>query len=653
MSLEAYQPRFDRSAEDIFRELRERIPLYNRQWTNYNDADPGITLLQLFAWLADMTLHRMNDVPRHTYLKFAALLGLELPAARPARVALAFTPRAAGLVGAIPERARYAARAESGTLIFETVRALDVIGAPLAGMFVFADGTVVQRELPTQPQAQPFWPLGRNPVPGDALYLAFKPNPDNPRPFPRRMAFLALRPETDTRGQPQRVGVQAADLVAPVGLVWEYRPRADRQEWERLAVDLDESAAFTRDGFIGVEGPQDIEPTVEPALSTRLPKPHYWLRVRLEQNTYAAGRAPRLEHLLPNAVEAENLTTQELRVLGTSNGRAAQFFNFPQRPVDAGSLRIELRVPGREPDGEWQRVEDLLGSKPPDKHFVLNATAGRVQFGDGDHGLIPPAGADIVATVWRHGGGAAGNSAAAGAVSMLIHQAAGIEKVINPRAASGGSDEQPLADFIRDVPRQLKSGARAVTSEDFEVLATSVQGVKRARALGERHPGYPEVQVPGALTVFIVADTEQRPPAPSAELIRSVCRVLDKARLVTTEVHVAAPRFLPLRVEARLLAAPEAAFDQVANEARKRLDQFLDPLRRGFGEDVSPAALYATLLGAMDAQRQVRSVGELLVYLDGVEQDIHRPVVVPPDALVYPGHHLIVVRPDTDEQAWR
>ena len=52
MPLALKEPSFDRSFDDIYAELRARIPRYNPAWTNFNDSDPGITLLQLFAFLA-------------------------------------------------------------------------------------------------------------------------------------------------------------------------------------------------------------------------------------------------------------------------------------------------------------------------------------------------------------------------------------------------------------------------------------------------------------------------------------------------------------------------------------------------------------------------------------------------------------------------
>jgi predicted phage baseplate assembly protein len=647
MPLELKAPSFDRPFEDIFRELRSRIPRYNPDWTNFNDSDPGITLLQLFAWLAEMTFHKMGEVPLKNYLKFAELLGLQLAPARAATVRLVFSPKPAEPPSPIPAGSRYSAQAGGGTVVFETTKAIDVIGAPLVASVVFADGTVVKIDPPATPPAQPFYPLGRNPEIGNALYLGFKPNPNNLKPFPGKMRFLALRPAADTNGVAQRVGEENRDLVAPVDLVWEYRPKKNQDTWLRLNTFGDETTAFTRDGYIDVEGPREIEPSIDATVQALVPEAHYWLRVRLDENNYPVGRAPRLDAFVANAVDAINLETEGEFLLGISSGRGGQTFDFPERPIEVASLKVEARVNGvAQP---WTRVDDFYASTIDDRHFVLDATAGRITLGDGKQGQIPPAGAEIVATSWRHGGGAAGNNVGPGAVKTMVSQIPGIEKVTNLRAATGGADEETLDEFIRQAPRHLRSSGRAVTDRDFEHLAESVNGVKKARALGGRHPDFPDVDVAGAITVLIVPDSDARPPLPSAELIRSVCGVFENVRLITTEVYVAAPTFLEVRVEARLFADPQAAFDQVATDARKRLDEFLSPLARRFGENVSPAAIYAQLFGA-PGTTPVRSVEDLLVYVDGRPHEGGRPIEVPPDALVYSGAHLIVVRPDQDDR---
>src|SRR6185295_11338534 len=74
----------DRRFQDLLDEARRNIPRYCPEWTDHNLSDPGITLLELFAWLTDLLLYRLNRVPDKNYIKFMDLLGIHLQPARPA-----------------------------------------------------------------------------------------------------------------------------------------------------------------------------------------------------------------------------------------------------------------------------------------------------------------------------------------------------------------------------------------------------------------------------------------------------------------------------------------------------------------------------------------------------------------------------------------
>jgi hypothetical protein len=67
----------DRSFDDLMKEATALIPTYNKEWTNYNSSDPGITLLELFSWLCEMVIYRINQVPEVNYREFLKLLGVE------------------------------------------------------------------------------------------------------------------------------------------------------------------------------------------------------------------------------------------------------------------------------------------------------------------------------------------------------------------------------------------------------------------------------------------------------------------------------------------------------------------------------------------------------------------------------------------------
>ena len=75
----------DRRFQDIVNEAKSLIPRYCPEWTDHNVSDPGVTLIELFAWMTDLVLYRMNRVPEKNYLRFMDLLGMELKDAVPAR----------------------------------------------------------------------------------------------------------------------------------------------------------------------------------------------------------------------------------------------------------------------------------------------------------------------------------------------------------------------------------------------------------------------------------------------------------------------------------------------------------------------------------------------------------------------------------------
>ncbi len=66
----------DRDFASLMDEVRALIPRYNPRWTNYNLSDPGITLLELFAWLSEQMLYRVNRIPLQNFDAFLKLLGV-------------------------------------------------------------------------------------------------------------------------------------------------------------------------------------------------------------------------------------------------------------------------------------------------------------------------------------------------------------------------------------------------------------------------------------------------------------------------------------------------------------------------------------------------------------------------------------------------
>src|SRR5579871_5156469 len=81
----------DRSYQQILSEALARIPVHNPEWTNFNDSDPGVTILQLFAFMTESLLYRSNLIPDRNRLKFLTLLGIPVQPASSATGIVTFS----------------------------------------------------------------------------------------------------------------------------------------------------------------------------------------------------------------------------------------------------------------------------------------------------------------------------------------------------------------------------------------------------------------------------------------------------------------------------------------------------------------------------------------------------------------------------------
>src|SRR6059036_2830680 len=68
----------NRRYQDLLNEALARIPVHTPEWTNFNKSDPGVTIIEIFAFLTETLLYRCNQVPERNRLKFLQLLGIPL-----------------------------------------------------------------------------------------------------------------------------------------------------------------------------------------------------------------------------------------------------------------------------------------------------------------------------------------------------------------------------------------------------------------------------------------------------------------------------------------------------------------------------------------------------------------------------------------------
>lgn len=81
----------DRNYQQLLDEALARIPVHNPEWTNFNKSDPGVTIIEVFAFLTENLLYRSNQIPERNRVKFLQLLGIPLRPASSARGLVTFS----------------------------------------------------------------------------------------------------------------------------------------------------------------------------------------------------------------------------------------------------------------------------------------------------------------------------------------------------------------------------------------------------------------------------------------------------------------------------------------------------------------------------------------------------------------------------------
>ncbi|MEL7314127.1 MAG: putative baseplate assembly protein [Cyanobacteria bacterium J06559_3] len=416
----------DRSFEDLVEECLLRIPRYCPEWNNYNPGDPGVTLIELFAWLVHQMLYRFNQVPRRHYVAFLELLGIRLLPPSPARTDLTFyLTKAQALSRVIPQGTELATvRTESQeAVIFTTDRAL-AINQPRIRHLLFAHEATPASEKP-EPEAlvNPFrnaayeangnWSelevttdLLISCQPGNCFYLVLDADPDSDS-----------ESTIETVAQDLAGAVLAVNFRGPVAVTTGINPNNPPLDWQvwdghqwrsqiLRSPTADKTKGFSFDQ-LGQSGPNPEQegadvilhlPQVWPQVAWGAYEGH-WIRCvyttsstprdqrQLEyQQRFEYQRSPQITGLsartIGGAVAASECVLMSRELIGTSNGKPGQSFQLSRRPILSRRADEYLQV--HLPDGQierWQEVNDFGDSTPEDTHYTIDNESGMVQFG--------------------------------------------------------------------------------------------------------------------------------------------------------------------------------------------------------------------------------------------------------------------------------
>jgi Baseplate J-like protein len=649
----------DRRYADLVADALARIPVHTPEWTNFNRSDPGVTLVEVFAFLTESLLYRANQIPERNRRKFLQLLGIPLRAASSAHGVVTFSNDRGPLEtitlndGLEVLAGRVPFRTDAGLDVLPVdarvfyKRKLENPSPELEDYYRHLYASYLKRDPPPEFTLYETVPLDAGAVTGvdvqstvgSSLWIALLLRKGDAAPPEREEAFAAARralarktasigfvpalyrtvvgagglefvegarariggpppgPEAAARHLDFQLPEVPANGDLPADGLPRYRTlpsRARADVLERpgvVEVTLpDEDDLRTWTGVDPLEaGVGDLPPALEDTqLADRLIT---WIRVRV-----SAGAQARMLWAGLNATPVEQRTRVANEVLPAATGEPDQVIRLARAPVLPGSVRLTVTTASRA--REWREIDDLDAAAPevplPDalpadeegapRHvFELDPESGELRFGDGERGERPPRGATMRAS-YDVSEGRAGN-VGPGAISAAPGLPAGL-KVTNPVRTWGGAAAETVAEGEKQIARHLKHRDRLVSTEDFETITRRTPGVDVARVevvpaynpeLGTTEPG----DSAGAVTLMVIPSFDPvQPDAPQPDrlFLESICRFLEPRRLVTTEVFVRGPSYVPVWVSAGIDVVADESAAEVREAVKRALLGFLDPL---------------------------------------------------------------------------
>ena len=625
----------DRTFQDLVEECKLRIPRYCPEWTNYNPSDPGITLIELFAWLTDQMLLRFNQVPRRNYVTFLELLGVRLQPPTPAQTALTFYLSAsldnAYSIPAGTEVATVRTETEQA-VVFSTDKNL-VVGQPSIKHLLTA------AEAETEPQIlrdrfSGIWRLGANEEwEGPELSL-FNEQPEEGNCF-----YLVFDPEEPIAGNVISVTFKG-EAATSTGINPEQPPRRweawNGAFWEPILLrEEDDStegfsfAQLTREGGDPFDGTDIIFHTPQSWPVTQfVTYQGRWLRcVYGKKHDRQPGylSSPRIVGLssrsLGGTIGATQSTLVRDEILGESDGQPGQTFQLKETPILPRNEDEHIMV--SPPVGlpqKWQEVPDFAESTAGDLHYTLDSTTGLVQFGplirepaqlqtvtrwreqlqssrtgpseemeqfevtpdieqmERQYGAVPPRGSTIRMVAYRTGGGLRGNVQSS-TITVIKSAVPYVARVTNYKPARNGSDAESLENAVIRVPKLLRTRDRAVTAEDFETLAQAAGrgAIARARcipSLSQDDAGIVRlVLVPQANLDGIQRREGIHPDwfNLNPNIVEQVISYLDERRLLGVEVRCHQAEYVGAAVQTEVALEPEYNNPQAQQEILNQL----------------------------------------------------------------------------------
>ncbi|HUR83681.1 MAG TPA: putative baseplate assembly protein [Thermoanaerobaculia bacterium] len=577
---------FERRFGDLMEIGRARLPALAPDWTDHNAHDPGITLMELLAWVSEAQLYSLSRRPRRDErIAYAAMFGLTAGGTRPAR----------GLIwpDANAPAAKFAQSVTIGedavinvvneeTPTFRPVRGLLFVPGRIQRLETrLGTGGTIDHTATNERGSTPFLPFGANAGTRDVLAMTFRTRGGGQAIPPVRTGRIASPPPVWAIGIRAEGEPTSSPRACRAPLTATLVAAGDRFPLE-IVSDTTNGLLETGALLLSLDGvtssPQEF--TIELRSPEGFVRPPRWLHVEPNVIPIVQGRS-----IARELHEAEELPG----------------WSFT---LEAGGLRFApgqepVKIEVAEPSGlnEWKRVDHISDSGPGERVFELDAARRAITFGNGVNGRIPPALAQVLASY-------AVSDAERGNVARNRHwKVAGFEGAFgtNLDAITGGAGGAGSIEQRREARSRSQEEHALVSADDIAKAAKKLPLLQVARAW--ILPASAKAPRTGAITLVVMRAQGDE----TRRWLDAVRRQLAARIPLGTRLIVSGPQYAGFSLRTTLVADEGRDPSVIATAVRAELGKRLSLTDRKTGVAVTRRDVAGWLRG-VDG---VKSIAEL------------------------------------------
>ncbi|GAU77513.1 hypothetical protein [Fusibacter sp. 3D3] len=555
----------DQNFDIIVENARKAIRKYAPYWTDENTHDPGITLIELFAWLKEMLQYYMNQTTEPLEYQFLNLFGIQRDFGKPAEVITK--------VMHIQdfESLPYKTQFSKGRFTFETQRAYVLDPANISDLLLDYEGHM-KSVYKVIDNGLTVYPFGPEPVVGSSFYIQFDTSHVTDQIY--ELYFQVY----DDYGI-DRNPIDHAQMkdFSPLGTI-RSTYKNEIGDWEPIEIIADDTFGLIKSGLVTYKIPSSGKPAAEA----------FQIRAELISADYDVP--PRIIDVFNRIVKLKQTET-EPTLYFDATGFPHQVIELPYEEIYYPSIDLEVYDLEHETWQKWFAIDSLYEADKEALCYTFEPEIHSIKFGDQKKGRIPPKGLNAIRihhlekSHLNHGNIA---------VDTLTSETSSVV-LKSLTYAVGGRGIKTLEQMKSELYDQMNHTKVAVTEIDFERILKNTPGlmIEKTKCLPLYRPGlqdYPNKLVDNEVSVLVVPYGLSMQNRLNKTYIKNLRREIEKYRMITTEIHILNPVYYDIEVYLELKSTHDHKV------MAKQVEQTLKAhYKNDFGQDISKSQFYKLL----------------------------------------------------------